>query len=65
MTPLKLGKKGYYGSYTSIEKNIKVVEMNKLIDEYNSSINSFATRKDQIIFDNNISYKIEQIRKSI
>jgi len=50
MIPLKLGKKGYYGSYTSIKKNLKVVEMNKLIDEYNSSINSFVTREDQIIF---------------
>lgn len=65
MLPLKLGKKGYYGSYTSIEKNLKVVEMNKLIDEYNSSINSLATREDQIIFENNIFYKIEQIRKNV
>lgn len=64
MEPLELGSRGYFGKYTSAEKNMKVLEMNKLIDEYNSSINSFSTREDQIIFENNIFYKIEQIRKN-
>jgi len=65
MLPLKLGSRGYFGLYASSEKNLKVVKMNKLIDEYNSFISSFCTREDQIIFENNIFYKIKKIIKTI
>lgn len=65
MKPLKLGKKGYFGEFNSPEKNEKVLEINKLIDEYNSSINSFDTMEEQFQFLNTINNKISNIIKEL
>lgn len=65
MSPLQLGERGYYGMYNIPEKNLIVSKINKLIDEYNSSINSFNTREEQIHFENIINDKIDYFIKML
>jgi len=65
MQSLTLGVRGYFGVCSTSEGNLKVSEINKLIDDYNSSINLFNTREEQIIFENNINSEIDKIIKTL
>lgn len=61
----RLGFLGYYGFYTSADKNEKVDRLNELVSEYNSKINSFNTHDEQIEFARNIYLKIKEIKDTI
>ena len=62
MTPLKLGKRGYFGTYTnSKDKNATIDKINKIIDLYNDKINSFITYEEQNKFTEDVDYNIENL----
>lgn len=59
------GLMGYYGLYYDSNKNEKIEKANKLVDEYNSKINTFETEKENDDFRNKIKEKINSILKTI
>lgn len=58
---LPLGPRGHYGCYFDTEKNKICSELNKVVDEYNSKINSFDTEKENTAFCNEIEDKINKL----
>jgi hypothetical protein len=62
---IELGLRGYYGHYLLPSNNVIVAEMNLLIDEYNSKINSFDTYEEQLSFRAEINSKIDELSKNI
>lgn len=65
MKPIEFGYRGYYGAYTNPNNNIISNEMNKLIDEYNSKINSFQTLEEQKTFNIEINQKLKILSNKI
>lgn len=59
------GLMGYYGLYYDSNKNEKIKKVNKLVDEYNSKINTFETKKENDEFRNKLNEKINSILKTI
>lgn len=61
----KLGYRGYFGFYKNEDYNKKVYEINKLIDEYNSKINTFDTEEENFRFANMMNDKIYYAEKEL
>lgn len=61
MNYLPLGYRGYYGFGETNKYNKKVQKANKLVDEYNSTINTFETEEENNIFANDFNRKIYNI----
>jgi len=59
------GPRGYFGKTLDEATNVKVDELNKIIDEYNSNLNSFDTKEETEQFINSINERLHTIIKSI
>jgi multidrug efflux pump subunit AcrB len=65
MKSKSLGARGYYGLYTNPACNDIVKELNKLVDEYNSKINSFKRYEEQVLFIADTDNKTRKMLKDI
>jgi len=62
---LTKGHLGHYGKYKNNKKNIIVMEVNKLVDEYNEKINKFPTKAENDIFHQKMISKIKELYYTI
>lgn len=58
-----LGKRGYYGSRILEEDNLKVRNLNKIIDKYNLNINSVNTHNEQLELGLELKNEINKVIK--
>jgi GTP-sensing pleiotropic transcriptional regulator CodY len=55
------GKLGYYGTSTDVERNKRMIEANKLVDEYNQNVFSYKTIEEQVKYQSDMVKKINKL----